>query len=39
MLLTTGTRDTDRIAQFISHLFPALYGEPQDFQLSGVYQS
>ncbi|MFM1945068.1 MAG: hypothetical protein RI897_4050 [Verrucomicrobiota bacterium] len=34
MLLTTGIRDVDRIAEFVVHLFPALYDEPQDFQLS-----
>ena len=39
MLLTTGIRDIDRIAEFVAHLLPALYDEPQDFQLSGVYQS
>ena len=39
MILTTGVRDIDRIAGFVDRMFPALYGEPQDYQLSGVYQS
>jgi hypothetical protein len=39
MLLTTGIRDIDRIAEFIDRVFPALYGEPQDYRLSGFYQS
>jgi hypothetical protein len=39
MLLATGIHDIDRVAEFVAHLFPALYSEPQDFQLSGVYQS
>ena len=39
MLLATGVRDIDRIAGFIDRVFPALYGEAQDYQLSGVYQS
>lgn len=39
MLLVTGVHDVDRIAEFIAHLFPDLYSEPQDFQSSGVYQS
>jgi hypothetical protein len=39
LLLTTGIRDVDRIADFVDRVFPALYGEPKDFQLSGVYQS
>jgi hypothetical protein len=39
MLLTTGVRDVDRIAEFVERLFQALYGELPDFQLSGVYQS
>jgi hypothetical protein len=39
MLLTTGSRDIDRIAEFVDRAFPSLYGEPKDYQLSGVYQS
>ena len=39
MLLTTGIRDVDRVAEFVDRLFPALYDERQDYQLSGVYQS
>jgi hypothetical protein len=39
MLLTTGIGDVDRIAEFIDRVFPALYGEQKDYQLSGVYQS
>ena len=39
MLLITGVRDVGRIAEFVDRLFPGLYGEPQDYQLSGVYQS
>jgi hypothetical protein len=38
-LLTTGIRDVDRVAGFVAGLFPALYGEPQDYQLTGVFQS
>ena len=38
-LLTTGVRDIVRIAEFIDRLFPALYGESPDYQLSGVFQS
>ncbi len=39
MLLATGVRDVDRVAEFVERLFPALYGEPENFQLSGIYQS
>ena len=39
MLLTTGIRDVDRIAEFIDRVFPTLYGEQQDYTLSGIYQS
>jgi len=39
MLLTTGIRDVDRIAEFIDGLFPALYGEQASYQLSGTFQS
>jgi hypothetical protein len=39
MLLTTSARDVDRIGEFVERLFPALYGEQSDYQLSGVYQS
>jgi hypothetical protein len=39
MLLTTGSRDVDRIAEFVDRAFPGLYGEPKDYELSGVYQS
>lgn len=39
MLLTTGIRDIDRIAKFVDQLFPALYGEPRDYELRGFYQS
>jgi hypothetical protein len=39
MLLTTGIRDIDRVAEFIDRLFPVLYGEPQNYELRGVYQS
>src|SRR2546422_573568 len=39
LLLTTGIREVDRIAEFVDGLFPTLYGEPKDYQLSGVYQS
>lgn len=39
MLLAAGARDVDRIGAFVEHLFPALYGEQPDYQLSGVYQS
>jgi hypothetical protein len=39
LLLTTGIRDVDRIADFVDRVFPALYGEPKDFELNGVYQS
>jgi hypothetical protein len=36
-LLTTGVRDVDRIAEFIDRLFLVFYGEPHDYQLSGVF--
>jgi len=39
LLLSTGIRDVDRIAGFVAHLFPALYDEPPDFQLNGIYRS
>jgi hypothetical protein len=39
MLLTTGIRDVDRVAEFVDRLFPALYDERRDYKLSGVYQS
>jgi hypothetical protein len=39
MLLTTGIRDIDRIAEFVERLFPALYGEQENYQLNGIYQS
>jgi hypothetical protein len=39
MLLTTGIRDVERIAEFIDQLFPALYGEQPGYQLSGIFQS
>jgi hypothetical protein len=38
-LLATGVSDVDRIAEVIEQLFPALYGEPMDYQLRGVFQS
>src|SRR5665213_1916110 len=39
MLLMTGIRDVDRIAEFVDRLFPALYGEQPSYQLSGIFQS
>jgi hypothetical protein len=38
MLLTTGIRDVDRVADFVDRLFPALYGEQPSYVVSGVYQ-
>jgi hypothetical protein len=38
MLLTTGIRDVDRVADFVGRLFPALYGEQPSYILSGLYQ-
>jgi hypothetical protein len=38
MLLTTGVRDVDRVADFVDRLFPALYGEQPDYVLSGSFQ-
>jgi hypothetical protein len=38
MLLSTSIHDRDRVADFVDRLFPALFGEPKDYRLAGIYQ-
>ena len=39
MLLGASVRSIDTIAQFTDRCFKTIYGEPEDYQLSGVFQS